>query len=545
MPRKRLGYDDYKPDHNVSDSDIHSSFGKAPPMRIKLKKSVCDFSNWYGRGIDLVSKHIHKTLYDCLINETLTVTTVETYHQRLNATFIPFLMDISLVSKSSLTLTNIDINLMLSFIDWLNNVQANTKSGRLSASSKRRTYSTVKAVLKRLSIVRLIDPVEHIFPENPYYRESRRDTNSTKAYSKNEHTCILNALANDLRLWNQDKIKLTTLQILMIHLLLIAARSGRNTTPLIELSRDALQEHPIKKNRSILVTYKRRSNKTNIQSFKNVIETITTVRTDVVSLYNSALKITEPLLDKLPSNDHHRLWIYRSEGFSYRGEIKFLTEGSLHNTIHAWQSRHNFRADDGGKLSITISRLRKTFVNRVWELTGGNLLATALLSGHTAKVCDSSYLEAPPTAKRDFKWCGEAWVEHLRNNQHELPDSVVNTPVGHCTDSFYGKYSPKNGNDFCMNFLSCFHCPNQIVTGDDLWRLYSFYWLLIRERSFIPKNRWSKQYGYIIREIDSSIAIKFPTKLIEVNREKARTAPHPMWFDREALMSTSYTKEIK
>ena len=36
-----------------------------------------------------------------------------------------------------------------------------------------------------------------------------------------------------------------------------------------------------------------------------------------------------------------------------------------------------------------------------------------------------------------------------------------------------------------MEFLNCFRCSSFVVTADDLHRLLSFYWLLVRERGRI------------------------------------------------------------
>jgi len=46
----------------------------------------------------------------------------------------------------------------------------------------------------------------------------------------------------------------------------IVARTGLNLTPLIELSMSCLLPHPLRRDRSILITYKRRAHKVNCQS---------------------------------------------------------------------------------------------------------------------------------------------------------------------------------------------------------------------------------------------------------------------------------------
>lgn len=69
----------------------------------------------------------------------------------------------------------------------------------------------------------------------------------------------------------------------------------------------------------------------------------------------------------------------------------------------------------------------------------------------------------------------------------------------------------------------------------DLHRLFSFYWLLIKERNLLIRSRWHKLYGWVIREIDQVIAIRFPAEVVKKAREDSFQNPHPMWRDRAML----------
>lgn len=86
-----------------------------------------------------------------------------------------------------------------------------------------------------------------------------------------------------------------------------------------------------------------------------------------------------------------------------------------------------------------------------------------------------------------------------------------------------------------MSFLDCLRCRNYVVTGEDLYRLFSFYWRIYRERERIGKVTWKRNYAHIVRLIDRDViepGIKKKIfKLAEVNaaRELARTSPHPFW----------------
>jgi hypothetical protein len=70
----------------------------------------------------------------------------------------------------------------------------------------------------------------------------------------------------------------------------------------------------------------------------------------------------------------------------------------------------------------------------------------------------------------------------------------------------------------------------------DLYRMYSFYWLLVKERNLIGRSQWQKVYGWVIREIDPVIAPRFPAAVMKQAKEKAFVEPHPMWRDRSMLL---------
>ena len=69
----------------------------------------------------------------------------------------------------------------------------------------------------------------------------------------------------------------------------------------------------------------------------------------------------------------------------------------------------------------------------------------------------------------------------------------------------------------------------------DLHRLFSFYWLLLKERGILGRTRWKNVYSWVIREIDNSITPNFAASVVAREKERARTSPHPMWRDRGIL----------
>ena len=74
-----------------------------------------------------------------------------------------------------------------------------------------------------------------------------------------------------------------------------------------------------------------------------------------------------------------------------------------------------------------------------------------------------------------------------------------------------------------------------VVTKDDLYRLFSFYWLLVYEREQIGAKRWKKYFAHIIRIIDNDIVTQFDPAYVKAIRVEAETNPHPAWKYRQQL----------
>ena len=86
-----------------------------------------------------------------------------------------------------------------------------------------------------------------------------------------------------------------------------------------------------------------------------------------------------------------------------------------------------------------------------------------------------------------------------------------------------------------MSFLNCIRCSNYVVTGDDLHRLFSFYWRILDERTRMPPKRWQREFAHIIRLIDRDVIAVglakgiFKKKAVELERQRARIHSHPFW----------------
>ena len=69
---------------------------------------------------------------------------------------------------------------------------------------------------------------------------------------------------------------------------------------------------------------------------------------------------------------------------------------------------------------------------------------------------------------------------------------------------------------------------------DDLHKVFSFYWYLLRKKPMIPDKAWEKAYAWIIRIIDEDIVPQIDPEIdIDALKENAKTNPHPAWPNME------------
>jgi hypothetical protein len=466
----------------------------------------------------------------------------------------------------------VDINreVINGFIGWLKHTKAaDTETGKLRITSAKTAYKALKGVFQYLVNQRALS--KDIFPRNPF-PNNKRSTVQFKPYSKKVMTELLAGLYKDIIAVREGRLSLPDSEVLVLYFLVIAARTGRNTWPLLELTRDAAMAHPIKPDRmGLLVTYKRRGNTTSVQAFEKqrAIEDMIALPMDVLTLYNEIRERTEPLVAKVDKDYKNRLWLYRKNHRSLgRESVSVLNHYILPYRIKRIVDRHCL-TENGERLILNISRLRKTFAQRIWQLTGGDLIATAASLGNTPTVADQNYLSVTPEMKANFRRVGllmhAEWANKLDDVEFmnwlandtgipvdKLRDIVVgnnNTGVGRCTDPINGAKADGNG-ILCTQWLECFKCPNQLVMESDLYRLFSFYFLLLKERNFISQIRWKELYSPILAIIDDVIISpnlktqgnpKGCFDPYRVNRAKveAESNPHPMWRDRSTLMSVS------
>lgn len=499
--------------------------GNASPRRFY------NFSRWYGAGIDAITYVCQRQIERFLATRDgdLSVATVVGYCENGLRSFLDYLLIHSAAAHRELVLGDINRDIVDGFLRFLED------DDRLATTSKKKRYDKVKAVLVaigRRGLLRIVDGADedsNTFPRNPfpnsngaYKGASPLPKAQRRAFTAAVKTAVMPLLADGAE---------PTGKLLAYALLVAALHTGRNTTPLLELDVDCLRPHP-KKQMQFLVSYKRRGNNTSKVPLRdeNKFESTPSVLPTVVRLIRRVIELTQPLRAEAPEHLKDRLWLYKSQG-AYFGKILALNDTTLKKAFAALVKDYGLTDADGKPLRINISRLRKTFANRINEILGDDLVTTAIALGNTPQVAGSHYLRPGEGAQRNWKFMGLALTQELLTS---TLGATEKTPTGRCTDNKQGEHAPKNGAT-CMSFLDCLRCRNYVVTGDDLYRLFSFYWRVVQERGRMDKRKWQRHYSHIVRLIERDVieaGLKkkiFNQRAVDAARERARTDPHPYW----------------
>ena len=486
------------------------------------------FEPYRNKGFDDILYHCFLALKEELARSIATngqsrsVSTIAAncYHLKK---FFEFCTHLSSNSGSEIAASEIDERFIAALIRYLNNLTNLRRSQRVY-------YSAIKSVLT--SVARNGVFSAKVFPKNPYPK-SKSKLVGQKKYSKEETTSLIRSLRIEIDKLSSGSDPLTSYE-LSTCIAVIALRTGLNPTPILELSEDCLQDHPLKPNQKLLVSYKRRGNNTLIQSHKGskTSEAVSSATTTVVDIIN--LIIRRNASCRLSSDSPSSLFVYKSKAARDFGNPTLLTLPILTGNLKKMAKKHNLRSDDGEDLTMNIMRLRKTFVNRIWELSDQDPFVTASLAGHSVKVSDTHYLDAPVEATTNWRLMGEIMVKELTSTTTELEK----TPVASCRDPVHGHRAPKNGTH-CTSFLSCFRCQSFVVTRDDLYRIFSLYWMIVRERDQLGSRTWKRFYSNIVRVIDEEISPRFEEHVVTSLKEKAKSDPHPFWATNAELLESS------
>ena len=432
------------------------------------------------------------------------------------------------------------------FLIWVKNKPSKTLTGKLSKVSAKKQYNNVKSVLMYFTRTGRLS--KDIFPYAPFVNVNRAGEGAI-AYSKSEMTRIMRYLWSQLELIRKDEFVGSFRQKLSIYTLIIAAKTGRNTSTILNMKIDCISAHPLAPETHVLLTsYKHRGMNTNVQAMKGAVkfDEVFSTHKDIGVLINEILIHTLHLRQKC---DDDNLFLVDNN----KKQPTSFTDVYFWKAVQGIGERANLYEDNASPLHFQVKRLRKTFATRVWQLTKGDPIKTSKLLGNTTPVMNQSYLEVTPEMEKNHKYFGYVLTEsllgkpdkgitekisHLLNIDIDKANSVLigefNTGVARCSDPYDGVYAKGNGKA-CTRFVACFKCPNQVVIESDLHRLFSFYWLIRKERGFIGRKQWKKLYSWVIKVIENEIEPAFDKLVVDKAKESAFNTPNPMWLSRNSL----------
>lgn len=414
-------------------------------------------------------------------------------------------------------------------------------SGNTSRQTQKTHYTHVKSVLislcRRGKIPFQSAGDDATFPRNPF-SGSERQLRGETPLSRAEIKALSLALRVAVAPIFETRQELSPV-LLAYALLLIALYTGRNTTPLLELTADCLTPHP-KEGFFFLRVFKRRGH-----TFQNVpVRQEASSSTDsheqigikavVVSVIERLIENSSSLRASAPEHYKNRIFLFRStttRGVSTKGGVSQISDATILLAVKALVQNHQLKDADGKPLRVNVSRLRKTLANRAFELSGDSSVAAASI-GSTVKVTEFNYLRPGEDAEKNWRFMGIALKNELLSG---TLGATEKTPVGQCAENFNGEYAPKRDGARCTSFLNCIRCRDYVVTGDDLYRLFSFYWRVLSERDRIPKKMWSSHFKHVPRLIDADVietGLKqgiFKREEVDRERSRARQHPHPFW----------------
>lgn len=496
-----------------------------------------DFARWYGVGIDPIVYACQRQIERFLArqDDVIEASTVASHCKGGLRHFLDYLVLRATSLNRRLTLDDINRALIDDFLGYLAGLG-------ITLRSQRGHYSNAKSILNALGRRGLISLVmagdDATFPRNPFPNSGK--VQGETPLPKRQRQALSMALRQAVVPILDDDVQVTG-ELLAYVLLTIALHTGRNSTPLLEMGRDCLRPHP-KDGSFFMVLRKRRgytSSKIALRGesgAERMQESSPTVKTNVERLVRRVLAHSESLRAEAPDDLKERVWLYCVHRGPGIGRVIALTEGTLKLAIKKLVTEYGLTDTDGQSLRINISRLRKTFANRIFELLEGDLATTAIALGNTPQVTGRNYLVPSNDAKRNWQFMGELLVEELLTGR--IGATYHTTAMGRCSDPVYGQYAPKQEGAACFSFLNCLRCKHYAVTGDDLHRLFSFYFRVLAERARMDKRRWEREYAHIPRLIDNYIVAEglrrgaFKPATIEAERERARREPHSFWsFD--------------
>lgn len=493
-----------------------------------------DFSPFYGKGYDDITNRAYYTAKALLKNtNAFTEVTQRGYFSLGFSYFAEYLGLFRHSASEDLTQADITPELIEQYLLHL-------KGSNLGFTSQKEIYTQLKSMLTRMkekgywSAVGDINLNADFFPKNPFPNSNKRKKGH-KPLTAHEKRQVVVALKQAIKPIYQKTEPLTGYELTLC-LLAVAIQTGINTSPLLNMTTDALSNHPLKDNRKLLTVFKKRGNATQLHNLRKSeeLEVVQGVKLDVAYLIEVIIERNAQMRESTDTDLVFSYEITRGGTGTKRGTATSLSDAMLNENIKKFIKEYDLKDEDGRTMKLNVSRFRKTFINGIYELSGESLLITAQQAKHSGTGTLDLYLQPPEQSKRNLGLMGEIRVK-------ELTCAEPSVPVGHCKDPKHGDRAPKDGT-FCNDFLGCFRCKSFVITGDDLYKLYSFYWAIVRNRDEFGRKDWKRHLRNVLNIVDEEVVPAFARlgqlQRIEDEKERARTNPHPYWQNLDMLKVT-------
>ncbi|MEZ8368182.1 hypothetical protein AB6C94_01910 [Vibrio splendidus] len=493
-----------------------------------------DFTRFYGKGYDDITNRAYYTAKALLKNTDAFTEETQRHYFKNGFTYFSEYLQLFRHSKGE-DLTQADIT-----PEIIEQYLLHLKGSELGYGSQKDIYSKLKSLLIRMkekgywSAVSDINLNADFFPKNPFPHSNRR-VKGEKALTPREKREVVVALKQAIKPIYQKTEPLTSYELTLC-LLVVAIQTGINTSPLLNMPTNALSDHPLKDNRKLLTVFKNRGNATQLHNLRKSesLEVVQGIKLDAAYLIETIIKRNAQVR---ASTDIDLAFTYQSAGGGKgikKGTATSLSNDALHFNINKFIKEYDLKDEDGRTMKLNVSRFRKTFINGIYELSGESLLVAAQQAKHSGTGTLDHYLEAPEQSKRNIGLMGEIRVK-------ELTCAEPSVPVGHCKDPKNGDRAPKDGT-LCNDFLGCFRCKSFVITGDDLYKLFSFYWAIVRNRDDFGRKDWKRHLRNVLRIVDEDVTPEFAKlgqlQRVEAEKERARTNPHPYWQNLDMLKVT-------
>jgi hypothetical protein len=497
-----------------------------------------DLSKWLGHGVDPWVYACTEILRYLLQRGDRQIATIVNYGYSGVPKFLEFLST-QRHTECPRTPADLQSQHLVKFVAWI-------KLQYPERSTAKSVYSGLRAVLLAMIARGLIRADRaHFFPARPFPNSASTKTGATplSIAEKERMAC---ALRQDIIALHHGQYDQAMSQALTVYLLAVALRTGGNTTPLLEMTRDSLKPHLLP-NMMRIDLVKHRSATTQVHALRRLesLGESLTVPTDGVAILNKVIALTEPLRAQAPPHLCKMLWLFQIEAPIQRGKIAILRSQLLFRNIKQWVKRHRLLGDDGQALELTLGRLRKSRAHELWVRSDGDLIAVAGLMGNRPRVADRHYLSMTDVIRAEgAAFIGEVLTDTLRG-PHDASTKFENTPVGRCKDPLHGDKAPGDGQRLCDQFVHCLGCRSYAIVGSlpDLHRLYSFQEFLQAEIDYFPKgdnyDDWRAHRQRLSDLIDHFTAQHFPAALISQAKALAENEPHRFWALQIEVMQRS------